>query len=64
MLDKPSPVDIPNTSWCPRCLEVGIYVQLIPRLYKKEELINGELPHDCYDWLQCHDCGRIVQDLI
>ena len=62
MLDKLSPVDIPNTSWCPRCLEEGIVVQLGPRLYKKEELIDGDLPHDSFDWLECRDCGYLVED--
>jgi hypothetical protein len=51
-----------ETSWCPRCLEAGIHVQLISHLYRKEELINGELPQDSYDWLQCWDCGYIMHD--
>ena len=59
-----NPHDIHNTiSWCPRCLEVGIYVQLGPRLYRKEELVDGELPQDSYDWLECRDCGLIAEGL-
>ena len=53
--------DIPATAWCPRCLEEGISVQLGPRLYKKEELVAGELPSDSYEWLECRDCGHIVE---
>ncbi|MGB9168399.1 MAG: hypothetical protein WCB31_05670 [Nitrososphaeraceae archaeon] len=62
MLDQINTENIPNTTWCPLCLEVGISVQLGPRLYKKEELIDGELPHDSFDWLECRDCGHIVED--
>jgi len=62
MLDQTNTENIPNTSWCPRCLEVGISVLLGPRLYKKEELIDGELPYDSFDWLECRDCGHIVED--
>jgi hypothetical protein len=62
MLDQTNTENIPNTSRCPRCLEVGISVQLGPRLYKKEELIDGELPYDSFDWLECRDCGHIVED--
>ncbi|MGB9168917.1 MAG: hypothetical protein WCB31_08330 [Nitrososphaeraceae archaeon] len=53
-----------TTNCCPRCLEVGISFQLGPRLYRKEELINRELPHDSYDWLECRDCGHIVEGLV
>lgn len=53
-----------TTNWCPRCLQVGIIVQLGPRLYKKEELVYGELPYDSFDWLECRDCGHIVEDLV
>ena len=62
MLDKTNTENIPITSWCPRCLEEGISVQLGPRLYKKEELIDGNLPHDSFDWLECRDCGHVVKD--
>ena len=62
-----NPEDTPTpptpTSWCPRCIEEGITVQLGPRLYKKEELIDDELPHDSYDWLECRDCGHMVEGL-
>jgi hypothetical protein len=51
-------------NWCPRCLQVGITVQLGPRLYKKEELVDGELPYDSFDWLECRDCGHIVEGLV
>jgi hypothetical protein len=44
-------------------MEAGIPVQLAPRLYKKEELIDGELPHDSHDWLECRDCGHITEKL-
>ena len=60
-----NPEDIHNNiSWCPRCLDMGIFVQLAPRLYKKEELVDGELPHDSYDWLECRDCGHMVEGLV
>ncbi|MGB9169674.1 MAG: hypothetical protein WCB31_12190 [Nitrososphaeraceae archaeon] len=51
-----------TNNWCPRCLQVGISVQLGPRLYKKEELIDGELPCDSFYWLECRDCGLIVEE--
>ncbi|MGB9167336.1 MAG: hypothetical protein WCB31_00245 [Nitrososphaeraceae archaeon] len=50
--------------WCPLCLLQGITVQLGARLYKKEELINGELPHDSFDWLEWCDCGHILEDYL
>jgi hypothetical protein len=53
---------IATTRWCPCCLQVGISVQLTPRIYIKEELIDGELPHDAYDWLECRDCGHKVEE--
>ncbi len=62
MLDKTNTENIPNTSWCPSCLEEGISVQLGPRLTRKEELIDGDLPHDSFDWLECRDCGHVVKD--
>ena len=51
-----------TTKWCPRCQQEGITVQLGPRLYKKEELIDDQLPHDSFDWLECRDCGYLVED--
>ena len=54
--------DTYTENWCPHCLQIGIMVKLGPRLYKKEELIDGELPHDSFDWLECRDCGHVVKD--
>ncbi len=51
-----------TTKWCPLCQQEGITVQLGPRLYKKEELIDGELPYNSFDWLECRDCGYLVED--
>lgn len=49
-----------SKSYCQRCLDLGFYHELGPRRYKKEELINGELPRDADNFLQCGNCGEIV----
>ena len=59
--DSEATVSSSTTSWCLSCLHLGIRVQLCPRLYNKEELIDGNLPHDSYDWLECRDCGRLAK---
>jgi len=51
--------EIPE-SYCLRCGDFGFYYLLGPRRYKKDEMINGELPRDNANWLQCPNCGDIV----
>lgn len=51
--------DIP-VSYCQRCLEFGFNNPLKERLYRKDELINGEKPVDFSEWVQCHTCGTLV----
>lgn len=48
--------------YCLKCESFGfLYQELGERIYKDEELINGQIPHDSDLWLQCYRCGSIVQ---
>ena len=48
--------------YCVKCERYGFkYQPLGERIYKDEELINGQLPHDSANWLQCYRCGTITR---
>lgn len=47
--------------YCLKCESYGFpYQELGERIYKDEELINGQIPHDSDLWLQCYRCGSII----
>jgi hypothetical protein len=51
--------EVPKSA-CMRCADFGFYYLLGPRKYSKQQLINGQVPRDAENWLQCPNCGDIV----
>jgi hypothetical protein len=52
-----------NIVWCPNCEEAGAFVKMGPRIYlpeKGKEQYPVIIPADADDWLQCHQCGKII----
>ena len=56
-----SPSKTLDKKYCVKCEKYGFpYQPLSVRIYKQEELINGQIPHDSDNWLQCYRCGTII----
>ena len=46
--------------YCVHCESyVFPYQELKPRVYQEHEYINGSIPSDSENWLQCYECGTI-----
>ena len=50
----------PIPEYCPKCEQFGLRNKLGPRIYKEEELINGQIPYDADQWRMCIYCGHLT----
>lgn len=51
--------DFPK-SYSPNCESYGFYNLLQERIYREDQLINGEIPREAENWLSCYTCGQVV----
>ena len=46
--------------YCVHCETFGFpYKELKPRVYQEHEYINGKIPQDSENFLQCYECGTV-----
>ncbi|MDR4512608.1 MAG: hypothetical protein MRJ93_12990 [Nitrososphaeraceae archaeon] len=52
--------DPEDKRYCVHCESFGFpYKELKPRVYQPHEYINGQIPQDSENFLQCYECGTI-----